>query len=66
MKVSEFTKIMRKIIREEVRAAIKAELNEASKSKEPSSYDIINHGLNLHENVEKFDKKNYSKNSMLN
>ena len=66
MKVSEFTKIMRKIIREEVRAAIKAELNEASKSKEPSSHEIINHGLNLHENVEKFDKKNYSKNSMLN
>jgi len=66
MKVSEFTKIIRKVIREEVRAAIKEELKEASKSKKPNPIKLINHGLDLHESVEKFEKKNYAKNSLLN
>jgi len=66
MKVSEFTKILRKVIREEVRAAIKQELKEASKSKKENPRKIINHGLDLHESVEKFEKKSYSSNPLLN
>ena len=66
MKIAEFTKIMRKVIREEVRAAVKAELNDALKPKKQNTRKVIDHGLTLHESVEKVDKKRFAKNSMLN
>ena len=66
MKISEFTKVLRKVIREEVRAAIKAELNEVVNPKQQDHREIINHGLKLHKKVDKFDKKNYAKNPLLN
>ena len=66
MKISEFAKVIKKVIREEVRAAIKAELNEALKPKKKEDHEVINHGLDLHEKVEDFDQKNYSKNPLLN
>jgi hypothetical protein len=66
MKVSEFTKIIRKVVREEVRAAVKAELNEILKPKKRNDRNVIKHGLNLHERANKVDKISYTKNSALN
>jgi hypothetical protein len=66
MKISEFTKIIRKVIREEVKAAVRTEFKEALSPNKKEDHKIIDHGLDLHEKVGKFEKKNYSKNPLLN
>tara|TARA_Y100001963_G_C6704812_1_gene411387 strand:- start:117 stop:617 length:501 start_codon:yes stop_codon:yes gene_type:complete len=72
MNTKSFVKILRKVIREEVRSAVKEILNE---EKTPHK-KVIDHGLALHGMVEQQEnpyeikartkKRSYSKNSMLN
>ena len=64
METKSFVKILRKVIREEVRSAVNEILGE---QKVPSN-KVIDHGLSLHKMVEQKDrpKKKFSKNSMLN
>ena len=64
MSSKSFVKILRKVIREEVRAAVKEILTE-----QPVNHkQVINHGVQMTEmsNNPKRTKKVYSKNSMLN
>jgi len=66
METKSFVKILRKVIREEVRSAVKEILGE---QKTPSN-KVIDHGLSLHKMVEQrsqpIKKKKFSKNSILN
>jgi len=64
MNTKSFVKILRKVVREEVRTALKETLNESTVTEE----QVINSGLNLHELVDqpKPAQKRFSKNSMLN
>mgnify|MGYP003632517695 CR=1 FL=1 len=68
MKKDGFVKLLRRIIREEVRNAVKAELKPLL-----NEVDVKNHDINLHEvmdtpNIKKqpVSKKQYTKNPMLN
>ena len=64
MNTKSFVKILRKVVREEVRLALKETLNESKVTDEQA----INTGLNLHELVDRPapSKKKFAKNSMLN
>ena len=64
METKSFVKILRKVIREEVRSAVKEMLVEQKKP----ARKVIDHGLSLHKMVEQNDrpKKKFSNNSMLN
>ena len=65
MESKSFVKILRKVIREEVRSAVKEILAE----QQVNHNKVIDHGMNLHELANKRPirkKKMYSKNSMLN
>ena len=70
MESKSFVKILRKVIREEVRSAVKEMLGEQT----ISSKKVINHGMSLHRMAEQQNdpykirakKKTYSKNGMLN
>ena len=64
MDTKSFVKILRKVIREEVGAAIKKALNETP----VTDKQVINNGMNLHELVDspKPAKRQFVKNSMLN
>jgi len=65
MSSKSFVKILRKIIREEVTAAVKEILTE----QKPHFNKVINHGMNLNEmasNPTKRKKKRFTKNNMLN
>ena len=71
MENKSFVKILRKVIREEVKTAIREVLNE----QKPNHKQVINHGMDLHKMVERQTnpykikakkKKTYTKNSMLN
>ena len=71
MESKSFVKILRKVIREEVRNAVKEILGEQTKS----SNKVIDHGLSLHKMVERQEnpnevksrrKKQFSKNPVLN
>lgn len=64
MDTKSFVKILRKVIREEVRSALKDALN---KSKVTDT-QVIKSGLNVHELIDqpKLKKKRFAKNSMLN
>jgi len=64
MDTRSFVKILRKVIREEVGAAIKQALNETP----VTDKEVINNGVNLHDLVDspKPAKRRFVKNSMLN
>ena len=63
MSSKSFVKILRKIIREEVRSAVKEIITE----QKIDHKKVISHGMNLHEITERpKKKKQYTKNSMLN
>jgi hypothetical protein len=60
-----FFDALRKIIREEVRHAIRQELNESKTTKKPYK-DVIEHGVKLQSQVAKPTKKRYVSDPMLN
>ena len=64
MDTRSFVKILRKVVREEVRSALKETLNESKVTDEQA----INTGLNLHELIDRpqSKKKKFTKNLMLN
>jgi len=66
MSSKSFVKILRKVIREEVRAAVSELLNE----RKVNHKNVINHGIGLHALTENpkpsFKKKKFVKDSMLN
>jgi len=64
MDTKSFVKILRKVVREEVRTALKDMINESS----VTDNQVINKGVNLHDLVDNQStvKKKFAKNSMLN
>ena len=65
MESKSFVKVLRKVIREEVRSAVKELLAE----QQVNHNAVINHGMNLHELADKRParkKKRFTKNDMLN
>ena len=65
MSSKSFVKVLRKVIREEVRSAVKELLAE----QQVNHNAVINHGMNLHELADKRPvrkKKRFTKNDMLN
>ena len=65
MESKSFVKLLRKVIREEVRSAVKEILTE----QKTDHNKVISHGMDLHgltESVPRRKKKSFSKNSMLN
>jgi hypothetical protein len=65
MDIKIFIKVMRKLINEEVRKAVRSELKQVLQEQKVPYQKTINNGVALHRKVDA-PKKSYTKNSMLN